>query len=130
MLDRRDAGAIAGLIAIVVGLFWRVLFTSDMLYFRDVFNYSYPHAKFIHEICRGGPDGMRVDEKGNVYSTGPSGIWIWDAVGTHLGTVILPEGAANFNWGDSDYRTLYIAGRTSVYRLKTKARGFLGSLAR
>jgi Bacterial membrane protein YfhO len=52
--DRKDAAAMAGLVVIVVGLFWRVLFTSDMLYFRDIFNYSYPHAKLIHDICRGG----------------------------------------------------------------------------
>jgi membrane protein YfhO len=42
----------AGLAVIVVCLFWRVLFTSDMLYFRDIFNYSYPHAKLIHDVCR------------------------------------------------------------------------------
>jgi Bacterial membrane protein YfhO len=52
--DRRDWGAIAGLIAIAVALFWRPLFTSDMLYFRDIFNYSYPHARLIQEICRSG----------------------------------------------------------------------------
>ncbi len=52
--DRRDGAAIAALVAITVGLFWRVVFTSDMLYFRDVFNYSYPHAKLIHDICRTG----------------------------------------------------------------------------
>jgi hypothetical protein len=53
-LDRRDFGAMAALVGIVVFLFWRALFTSDMLYFRDIFNYSYPHARFIHEICRRG----------------------------------------------------------------------------
>lgn len=42
------------LVGVVVFLFWRVLFTSDMLFFRDIFNYSYPHARFIHEVCRQG----------------------------------------------------------------------------
>jgi Bacterial membrane protein YfhO len=51
---RRDLGAMAVLTGLVVLLFWRVLFTSDMLFFRDVFNYSYPHARLIHEICRRG----------------------------------------------------------------------------
>jgi hypothetical protein len=53
-LDRRDLGAMAALAGIVVFLFWRALFTSDMLYFRDILNYSYPHARLIHEVCRRG----------------------------------------------------------------------------
>ena len=41
----------------------------------------------------------------------------------HIGTILMPESPANLNWGDSDYRTLYITAKTSVYRLKTKTRG-------
>lgn len=81
---------------------------------------------FGKEEGRGGvPDGMRVDTSGNVYVTGPGGIWVWDPDGNHLGTILMPESAANFNWGDRGYQTLYIAGRTSVYRLKTTAHGFV-----
>jgi gluconolactonase len=81
---------------------------------------------FGKEEGRGGvPDGMRVDVDGNVYVTGPGGVWVWDPEGHHLGTIVLPESAANLNWGDADSRTLYITARTSVYRLKTKARGFV-----
>jgi gluconolactonase len=72
----------------------------------------------------GVPDGMRVDRKGNLYVTGPGGIWVWDPNGNHLGTIMLPETAANLTWGDTDYRTLYITATTSVYRLRTKASGF------
>ena len=71
------------------------------------------------------PDGMRVDRDGNIWVTGPEGIWIWDAEGHHLGTIAMPEQPANLAWGDSDYRTLYLTAETSVYRLKTKARGFV-----
>jgi len=71
------------------------------------------------------PDGMRVDRQGNVYVTGPLGIWIWDPKGKHLGTLVLPEMPANLIWGDADFSTLYITATTSVYRLKTKARGFV-----
>jgi gluconolactonase len=73
----------------------------------------------------GVPDGIRVDRQGNVFVTGPLGIWIWDPNGNHLGTIVMPEQPANLAWGDPDYRTLYITATTSVYRLKTKARGFV-----
>ena len=52
-LGRRDAAAIMLLIACLGVMFWRVLFTPAMFFYRDVFNYSFPHAQFIHEICRG-----------------------------------------------------------------------------
>jgi len=73
----------------------------------------------------GVPDGMRVDVKGNVFVTGPGGIWVWDPEGNHLGTILLPESAANLNWGNADYRSLYITAGTSVYRLKSTTRGFV-----
>src|SRR5207248_5617945 len=73
----------------------------------------------------GVPDGIKVDKKENLYITGPKGIWVWDAQGHHLGTIIVPEQPANLAWGDADYRTLYITATTSVYRLRTKAQGFV-----
>ncbi len=73
----------------------------------------------------GVPDGMKLDQAGNVYVTGPKGIWVWSPEGRHLGTIVLPEQAANLAWGDPDYRTLYITATTSVYSLRTKARGFV-----
>jgi gluconolactonase len=78
----------------------------------------------------GVPDGMKVDKKGNLFVTGPGGIWIWDPNGRHLGTILMPEQPANLNWGDKNYRTLYITATTSVYRLKTKTRGFVPYLAK
>jgi gluconolactonase len=73
----------------------------------------------------GVPDGMKVDQEGNVYVTGPGGIWIWDSGGHHLGTILLPEQPANLTWGDADLGTLYITATTSVYKLRTKAHGFV-----
>ena len=73
----------------------------------------------------GVPDGIKVDERGDLFATGPKGIWVWDAQGHHLGTIIMPEQPANLAWGDKDYRTLYITATTSVYRLRTNVRGFV-----
>jgi gluconolactonase len=73
----------------------------------------------------GVPDGMRVDRRGNLYVTGPLGVWIWSPAGKHLGTIVLPENPANLAWGDRDLKTLYFTATTSVYRLKMKARGFV-----
>jgi len=73
----------------------------------------------------GVPDGMKVDTTGNIFVTGPGGIWVWDAHGHHLGTIIVPEQPANLTWGDKDRSTLYITGTTSVYKIRTKVRGFV-----
>jgi gluconolactonase len=76
----------------------------------------------------GVPDGMKLDQDGNIFVTGPKGIWVWDPQGHHLGTIAMPEQPANLTWGDKDYRTLYITATTSVYRLQTSTRGFLSYL--
>ncbi|MGA2072077.1 MAG: SMP-30/gluconolactonase/LRE family protein [Terriglobia bacterium] len=78
----------------------------------------------------GVPDGMRVDKDGNLYVVGPLGIWVWDAAGHHLGTIVLPEQPANLAWGESDYGTLFITATTSVYRIRTLVRGFVPYLSR
>jgi gluconolactonase len=73
----------------------------------------------------GVPDGIKVDKNGNLFVTGPKGIWIWDPQGNHLGTIVMPEQPANLAWGDKDYRTLYITATTSVYKLRVKTEGFI-----
>jgi len=68
------------------------------------------------------PDGMKVDSKGNLYATGPGGVWILSPDGKHLGTIQLPETAANCGWGD-DGKSLYITATTSVYRIRLAVAG-------
>jgi len=63
-------------------------------------------------------DGLKVDERGNLYVCGPGGVWIITADGRHLGTLRLPEAPHNLAWGDEDSRTLYITAETSVYRIR------------
>ncbi len=71
----------------------------------------------------GVPDGMKVDRQGNVYCTGPGGLWVIDPAGKPLGRIVLPEVPANVAWGDSDWKTLYITARTSIYRLRLTVPG-------
>jgi gluconolactonase len=63
-------------------------------------------------------DGLKVDRDGNVYVSGPNGIWILSPAGKHLGTIAGPEHAHNFAWGDADGRTLYMTAQTSLYRVR------------
>ncbi len=72
---------------------------------------------------KGVPDGMKVDSQGNVYSTGPGGVWIFSETGEVLGQIETPETAANLAWGDSDYKTLYITASTGLYRIRLKISG-------
>jgi gluconolactonase len=77
----------------------------------------------------GGADVMRVDSNGNIYSTGPGGIWIISPEGKHLGTILVP--GINVTFGDSDSKTLYIAARgdrevagtSSIYKIRVNTPG-------
>jgi gluconolactonase len=71
-------------------------------------------------IEEGIPDGMKCDERGNIWVTGPRGIWIISAAGEHLGVVNVPENTGNLTWGGEDWRTLFIPSSTSLYTIRTK----------
>jgi len=72
----------------------------------------------------GVPDGFKVDVHGNVFCTGPGGVWVCRSNGELLGRIVLPELPANLAWGE-DGSVLFLTARTSVYRLPTKTRGAL-----
>ena len=65
----------------------------------------------------GAPDGLKVDRRGNLYSAGPGGVWIFSPAGVHLGTIPVPEPVSNVAWGGAANRTLYITASTSLYRI-------------
>lgn len=77
----------------------------------------------------GVPDGMKIDSRGDIWTTGPGGIRILTPQGKVLGQILLPEVAANLAWG-GDGTTLYITARTHVYRLQTRVRGYLPAFQR
>jgi gluconolactonase len=68
----------------------------------------------------GGPDGMKCDERGNVWVTGPGGVWIYASSGELIGKLHVPEVVANLAWGGPELRTLFLTATHSVYRLTTK----------
>ena len=68
-------------------------------------------------------DGLKVDTKGNLYSSGPGGVWVISPIGKHLGTLRLPELPANFAWGDADRKALYFTARTGVYKVRLNVAG-------
>src|SRR5450631_659229 len=71
----------------------------------------------------GSPDGIRVDKQGNLYGSGPGGVWIISPAGKHIGTIHVPEKVSNVAWGDEDGKMLYITASTSVYRIKLSVAG-------
>ncbi len=68
-------------------------------------------------------DGIKVDQKGNVYVSGPGGLWILSPEGKHLGTIVGSEHPHNLAWGDADGKTLYLAAQTGIYRIRLNIPG-------
>lgn len=69
-------------------------------------------------------DGMKCDEHGNIWVTGPGGIWIFDGEGSHLGVLEVPEkNVGNLNWGGNRWSDLYICASTSLYRIHLRVAG-------
>jgi len=68
-------------------------------------------------------DGVKVDRDGNVYVSGPGGLWILSPEGKHLGTIITPVHPHNLAWGDDDGRTLYLTARNELYRIRLNVPG-------
>ncbi|MCY4436715.1 MAG: SMP-30/gluconolactonase/LRE family protein [Chloroflexi bacterium] len=71
----------------------------------------------------GSPDGMKVDTQGNIFCTGPGGIWVINPAGHVLGRIIGDEQPANVAWGGADWSTLFVTARTSLYRIRLNTTG-------
>lgn len=63
-------------------------------------------------------DGIKVDIAGNLFVSGPGGLWVIAPAGEHLGTIITPRHVHNMAWGDADGKTLYLAARDRLYRMR------------
>ena len=84
-------------------------------------------GELFHDLTRApgedAIDGIKVDQRGNVYVSGPGGLWILSSDGRHLGTLRGPEHPHNMAWGDADGRTLYLAAQTGIYGLRLNVAG-------
>ncbi len=70
-----------------------------------------------------GLDGIKVDQKGNLYVSAPGGLWVISPEGKHLGTIITPRHPHNMAWGDADGKTLYLCARSGLYRIRLNIPG-------
>jgi len=68
-------------------------------------------------------DGMKIDSEGNLYTTGPGGVQAFAPDATCLGVIHVPQGVANFTWGDADLCSLFINAGTSLYRTRVNVPG-------
>ncbi len=66
------------------------------------------------------PDGMKCDERGNIWVTAPGGVLVLSTAGAHIGTIEVPQHVGNLTWGDDDWQTLYLPSSTSLYTIRTK----------
>lgn len=78
---------------------------------------------FTNAVGEDGLDGIKVDQKGNLYVSAPGGIWVLSPEGKHLGTIVTPRHAHNFAWGDADGQTLYLCARSGLYRIRLNIAG-------
>ena len=68
-------------------------------------------------------DGIKLDQAGNLYVSGPGGLWVLSAAGKHLGTIVAPKHIHNMAWGDDDGKTLYLCARSGLYRMRLNIPG-------
>jgi gluconolactonase len=76
------------------------------------------------DLAKGGlVDGMKCDERGNIWVSGPDGVWVFASSGEHLGVVGIPESVGNLHWGGPDWTWMFVPASTSLYRFETKVAG-------
>lgn len=104
----------------------KLLFVNDTVrqhirVFTKAEDGNYSNGQIFAELFGEGlgrPDGMKLDNSGNMFCTGPGGIWVISPNGELLGKIRLEQKTANLAWGDSDRRSLYITSSSCLYRLR------------
>ena len=110
---------------------------ETMLYLADtgepkditVFNVTKDAAtlsnrRLFAKVRPGAADGLRVDERGNIWTSARDGVQCYSPNGSLLGKILIPEQAtANLVFGDKDGKRIYICGDTSLYSVRVKVAG-------
>jgi gluconolactonase len=81
------------------------------------------NGKIFCTIDKGGPDGIRCDAAGRIWSSAGDGVHIFAPDGALIGKILVPESPANLCFGGPDGKTLFITARTSLYAIKVNAAG-------
>jgi gluconolactonase len=68
------------------------------------------------------PDGVKVDDKGNVY-VAAADIYVFTPKGENLGMIDVAEKPSNLAFGDGDLKSLYVTARSILYRIRIDAKG-------
>ncbi len=102
---------------------------NQMIWYEyDILERGLSEPRIFYDVTdqpgTGVPDGMTVDLAGNIFATGPGGVWVFSPDGTHLGTIQPDEVPANVAWGDDGY-TLYMTARSGLYRIQLNTEGLI-----
>jgi gluconolactonase len=95
----------------------RIIYVWDIIDDSTITN----KREFARITPPGYADGMKVDTNGNLFCTGPLGVWVFSPEGTVLDTILVPGQTSNCNWGDDDRKALYITAGNNVYRYRLPA---------
>jgi gluconolactonase len=80
------------------------------------------NGRTVFQIPQGIPDGFRVDEQGNIWSSGPDGVYVYAPDGTLIGHIPVPELVGNLCFGGREGYDLYIAATSSIYHVRAAVR--------
>jgi gluconolactonase len=72
------------------------------------------------EMGEGNLDGMECDEHGNIWTSGPGGVWVLNTEGDRIGAIRTPEICGSVVFGGADLRTLFLTTTKSVHMIQTK----------
>jgi gluconolactonase len=97
----------------------RVIYVWDVVDDSTIAN----KRRFASINPTGYADGMKTDAAGNIFCSGPLGIWIFSPTGVLLDTILVPGQTSNCAWGDASRKTLYITSGDAVYRIRTTTTG-------
>jgi gluconolactonase len=89
----------------------------------DVKDGALSNGKIFCKIDKGGPDGIRSDSAGRIWSSAGDGVHIFTPEGQLIGKILVPEAPANLCFGGKDFKTLYITARTGLYKIDVAAEG-------